>query len=88
MWKEPDFAIFISIFTILFVMSVENSSLFHSVLNEGSLSFNKSQVLMISVCTRVSKNIQHVLSVFKTSSDDLNTLSTGTRRFMFLSGVM
>ena len=39
---------------------------------------------MISVCARVSKNIQHVLSVFKTSSDDLNTLSTGTRRFMFL----
>ena len=42
----------------------------------------------ISVCARVSKNIQHVLSVFKTSSDDLNTLSTGIRQFVFLSGVM
>ena len=76
-------------FVDLAVFGLQNSlsSLIARVFD--SSRFNKSQVLMISACARVSKNIQHVLSVFKTSSDDLNILSTaGTRRFMFLSGVM
>ena len=75
-------------FVDLVVFGLQNSLFLLIARVFDSSRFNKSQVLMISVCATVSKNIQHVLSVFKTSSDDLNTLSTGTRRFMFLSGVM
>ena len=75
-------------FVDLAVFGLQNSLFLLIARVFDSSRFNKSQVLMISVCAIVSKNIQHVLSVFKTSSDDLNTLSTGTRRFMFLSGVM
>ena len=75
-------------FVDLAVFGLQNSLFLLIARVFDSSRFNKSQVLMISVCARVSKNIQHVLSVFKTSSDDLNTLSTGTRRFMFLSWVI
>ena len=77
-------------FLDLAVFGLQNSLFLLIARVFDSSRFNKSQVLKISVCARASKNIQHVLFVFKTSSDDLNTctLSTGTRRFMFLSGIM